>query len=470
MESNKDAISNDSEIINDEFERIVELLNNENALVRVKAVRFLGNSNDPRSVKYLIDVIREDREWKVQEAAAEELERYKDTRGIDPLIQSLKNPNKFVREAAIQSIGADARAVKPLIDIIEQSADKWSRWQAIIALGNIPEPQAIEALTRTCKDFDPQIRRAAVQALGNAGNTESIPSLIEMLKDKDEIVRKTSAEALGKFRDTRTYEPLMDRLGGDEISSVVRKAARNALLNMSKDIIKPTIYELMESNDGIKRNNLKEILRYQFRNYISYNELFLKKKIEAAEESNNFNIIPPNEENEAIKEEKSPYSIEITDEKHQINDDEDIKTIESPQPPAPPIIKKEEVAEGEKKTDQLVDNKIKKITLDGTEKKPRENALHENILADEGSIKEEPNEKSADNKPENTPKDQLDDANSSINDVKPKKEKVKKIATIKKIREEEALVTQLERLSLLKKKGFISEEEFTKAKEKLLWD
>lgn len=84
-----------------------------------------------------------------------------------------------------------------------------------------------EYLIFLLKDRDRWIRYAAIMALGDIGNPAAVSHLISLLKDPDQNIRFASAESLGKIGDRRAIEPLWETFETD--NQYVKVAAENAL-------------------------------------------------------------------------------------------------------------------------------------------------------------------------------------------------------------------------------------------------
>jgi len=100
------------------------------------------------------------------------------------------------------------------------------RWQSVVALEKAGKP-AVEYLVTALKDTDKWVRYAAADALGNIGDSASVGPLIGLLGDHDQDVRFATAEALGKIGDPRACSPLEQTCSAD--NGYVKIAAEEAL-------------------------------------------------------------------------------------------------------------------------------------------------------------------------------------------------------------------------------------------------
>jgi HEAT repeat protein len=75
----------------------------------------------------------------LREAAADALGRLKDSRAFEPLIASLRDESWKMRVAATNALGklGDLRAIKPLIEVLTEDLDSDVREAAADALGTL---------------------------------------------------------------------------------------------------------------------------------------------------------------------------------------------------------------------------------------------------------------------------------------------------------------------------------------------
>lgn len=87
----------------------------------------------------------------------------------------------------------DKRATEPIITVLNQRMDEFSRSQVLVSLGETSDPSAVDAI-------------------------------VPFLDHKSEMVRSSAAEALGKIGDARAIEPIRARLQKESVHEKVRKA------------------------------------------------------------------------------------------------------------------------------------------------------------------------------------------------------------------------------------------------------
>ncbi len=96
---------------------------------------------------------------------------------------------------------------------------------------------AIPGLRELLGDKHDVVRKAAAVALGQIG-TASIPTLAELLKDKDAAKRELAALAVAEMgSEAKSLVPALTALLKDD-HETVRKAADEALYNVTKEPLK----------------------------------------------------------------------------------------------------------------------------------------------------------------------------------------------------------------------------------------
>jgi len=192
---------------------LVESLGDPNKDVRNAAVEAIGKlGGDPRAVELLLDFLKDKRSI-IREEAASALGKVGHKNAVDPLIQALKDESWLVRQNAATSLGMIPDA-RAVEPLIQvlKDEDKDIRQIAVSALGNIGDARATEALIQTLKDEDKDIRQTAASALGNTGDAKAVEALIQTLKDESARVRYQAVESLEKIGDSRAVEPLIQAL------------------------------------------------------------------------------------------------------------------------------------------------------------------------------------------------------------------------------------------------------------------
>lgn len=210
----------------------------------------------------MIDAVAEqiaalkDQDWAIRQEAAGLLGTFKDPCAVAPLVSLLRDPDRSVRDAAIEalrSIGApavetvgncltepdlsvqesasailaaiaDERVLAPLIKALR--SDDWIvRMHATKALGRVRNAEAVEPLIPLLQDKVKAVRDEATVSLAVIGDA-AIPSLLKALQHEDWLVRLHAVESLGKVKSKQAVEALLSLLFNDRDSAVREDAVR----------------------------------------------------------------------------------------------------------------------------------------------------------------------------------------------------------------------------------------------------
>jgi HEAT repeat protein len=216
----------EEERVKDEIEIQIDLLKDPDWVVRREAVITLGEMGDERCVEPLVRALR-DGDWQVREVAVEALGMV-GSPAVDAVVKQLRNWE--IRKCAIRALGKmkDERVLEPLIAQLRSDEFSQDATEALVELGKPAVPKLVAAL----KDKDEGIRKQAVIALGRLKDPDAIDPLIEMLKDKDWFVRLTAAAALEKIGDDRGREAIKPLLQDSDM--VVRMRVERILAAWKK--------------------------------------------------------------------------------------------------------------------------------------------------------------------------------------------------------------------------------------------
>jgi HEAT repeat protein len=105
-------------------------------------------------------------------------------------------PERWTRVIALEKFG------KPAVDYLHKALDdedKWVRYMAADALGNIGDIRSIERLIPLLNDQDQDVRFATAYALGNIGNPSAEIALAQTCSKDNCFVKVAAEEALAKL-------------------------------------------------------------------------------------------------------------------------------------------------------------------------------------------------------------------------------------------------------------------------------
>jgi len=151
---------------------LLPLLNDKIEIVRQETAYALGQTRSQSAVQKLLTVLANKKELPgVRSASAIALGLIGDKQAEGFLIQALqdkKNPNPFIQRSAVRSLGQlkSVGSVALLISILnDEKAEPDVRRESANALGMIGERDAINALEKASKSFEPYLSEIANEAL-----------------------------------------------------------------------------------------------------------------------------------------------------------------------------------------------------------------------------------------------------------------------------------------------------------------
>jgi len=187
---------------------VCELTAHKQETIRRRAALALGNARaDDLVLSALIQAVADTRHG-VRRNAIVSLGKIGDPRAVEPLCAALKDSNEGVRRQAAEVLGqmGDARAIVPLISALSDR-DDLVRQAAAKALGRLRDPQALEPLTDALQDFYRDVRCAVVVALGELGDKRAAQPLAQALDDVDKEVQQRAKQALTKLEGPSVDRP-----------------------------------------------------------------------------------------------------------------------------------------------------------------------------------------------------------------------------------------------------------------------
>lgn len=196
----------EEEKVKDEIDIQIDLLQDPDWVVRREAVVTLGEMADDRCVEPLIRTLR-DGDWQVREAAVEAIAEVGPP-AVELLIRYMRDWE--ARKYVIQALGKinDERVLDPLMSMLHNDEFKDDATRALIDLGSPAVPKLIVALS----DKEEFVRKQAILALGAIKDPAAVDPLMAMLQNQDWFTRLTAAAALEKIGDPRgrdAIKPLM---------------------------------------------------------------------------------------------------------------------------------------------------------------------------------------------------------------------------------------------------------------------
>ena len=127
----------------------VRQLSSDDPEKRLEAVKALGTSKNSKATDYLIKAVG-DPDVRVQAKAIQMLGDIRASQSTPVLVQRLilRTTDANMKQLILASLGkiGDARAVPPVIELLQRERDAATRGTAIFALGEIGAPEAVDVL------------------------------------------------------------------------------------------------------------------------------------------------------------------------------------------------------------------------------------------------------------------------------------------------------------------------------------
>jgi len=194
------------------FEEIKAEYKHKDLEIRVGAIQKLEGRRDEETVDFLMVVVDNGWEnWQVKIRAIQFLGNAENPKAVDLLLKIF----------ASRSLHYSCPAVKTY---------------TAIALGNFRKDGRIQdILIKGIQNDEPQVREACVQSLGKIGDARTVPHLLLLLNDHSVAIRLSAVHALERLADPRTV-PYLELLSEKDSDEIVRNVAKSALENFHNKI------------------------------------------------------------------------------------------------------------------------------------------------------------------------------------------------------------------------------------------
>ncbi|HXF05223.1 MAG TPA: protein kinase [Blastocatellia bacterium] len=179
------------------------MLSDEREAERLRAVRLLEVSEDPRAISALVSALR-DSSLRVKAAAVAALVSQGSRASgmiIEELNEALDAGDYVTARFAARALGliGDEQIVPVLVALLT-CEDVFVACEAAVALGQMKSSEAVEALVPLLKSSNSNLRFAAVEALGQIGDGRAADPLGDLLSDPDEGIRAKVRWALSRLK------------------------------------------------------------------------------------------------------------------------------------------------------------------------------------------------------------------------------------------------------------------------------
>ena len=218
-------------------------LNDEDAVVRSRAIEGLWEDEDLTLAGLLVRLLRDDPSESVRAAAATslgrfvllgELEKIEAAPAMmveDALLGAIYDPHETleVRRRAVESIAYSGQAqVQDIIEMAYYDDEEKMRISAIFAMGRSADPLWHEMVIAELYNPDPEMRYEAARACGELEASAALSALIDLIEaDPDPEVQGIAIWALGRIGGKEARRVLEACCEGED--EALRQAAEEAL-------------------------------------------------------------------------------------------------------------------------------------------------------------------------------------------------------------------------------------------------
>jgi len=213
---------------------IQESLKDPNKLVRQAALVSLSRTKEKIDPK-LITALLLDPDIDVINKAIDVIVHLNDPETARYLLPAMKSENEFSRRAAVEVLNAvgTTKSVKYLLKAVADE-DWWVRSRASDALARIGGDRVIDAVLELVNDKDKNIQRAAIEILNSCGDKRAVDQLIHATRDKDWWVSERATDALAEIGDKRAIPAIIEMLERNDRSMPFALSALGKLGDISQ--------------------------------------------------------------------------------------------------------------------------------------------------------------------------------------------------------------------------------------------
>jgi len=175
-------------------------LRDEDAAVRLEAVKSLAASQDKKAIEHLIEATA-DTDPRVKIKAIDALGTLRAADATQVLVQVLymRESEPWLKQRVLVSLGkiGDSRSARPITDFLSRDTDLATRGTAIYALGEIGDPNSVGDLKRIGEtSSDETVQRLVRDAIAKIEQRQVNPEVVvKALRDAEEDQRPASASA-----------------------------------------------------------------------------------------------------------------------------------------------------------------------------------------------------------------------------------------------------------------------------------
>jgi HEAT repeat protein len=242
------------------------LLDDPDVEVRARAIRLLAESNDPKLVGVLVEILKNDPDLPPRMEAASLLGEFVLLGELDELPEDIRlkaedalmkivgsDEHASLRRAALEAVGYSSRVeVETLIHSAFNRSDPVWVASALTAMGRSNDDQYSNDVVSMILNDDPRIRLAAVRSAGELSAEAARPILLTMLlegeEDEDEVIAAAiwSLSQIGG-EDVRAFlVDMLEKTEDEDVTGYLEEALEN--LDFTEELEKFELLSLDEDD------------------------------------------------------------------------------------------------------------------------------------------------------------------------------------------------------------------------------
>lgn len=199
--------------------------------VREQSIRGLWESEDRRLINPLIEILMNDRSFKVKCAAAEHLGKF----------ISISLTGKLLNRDLLRVKQALLKCIKGNDENLEV------RRRSIEAISALNDPEIHEVILAAYENGDPELKESAIYAMGHSSDMKWLPKILAEIRHGSSAHKYEAATACGKLGDESNIPELVTLLEYDDLQ--VQLASINAIGLIGGTYAKQVLNEMLDAED-----------------------------------------------------------------------------------------------------------------------------------------------------------------------------------------------------------------------------
>ena len=199
--------------------------------VREQSIRGLWESEDRRLINSLIEILMNDRSFKVKCVAAEHLGKF----------ITISLTGKLLNRDLL-------RVKQALLKCIKGNDGNFEvRRRSIEAISALNDPEIHEVILAAYENGDPELKESAIYAMGHSSDMKWLPKILAEIRHGSSAHKYEAATACGKLGDESNIQELVTLLEYDDLQ--VQLASINAIGLIGGTYAKQVLNELLDAED-----------------------------------------------------------------------------------------------------------------------------------------------------------------------------------------------------------------------------